>query len=546
MTGLVIDVHDLRKSFGARKVVDGLTLQVAAGEICGFLGANGSGKTTTIRLLCGLLTPDGGSGTCLGFDIVREAAGIRRQIGYMTQRFSLYDDLTVFENLDFVARVYEMPRRREAVQRDHVADGPCRPRRPARRRALRRLEAASGACRLRAARAEAAAARRAHRRDRRQGAPRVLGSDPRHGRRRPDHAGFDPLHGRGRALQAHRLSVERPHRRAGRRPTRSSAAPASSPSRQPAPMSTRRRAGCGACRASRPPPCSDARCMSPASTAPRWSGRSPHSARASSTGTRSPRGWRTSSSTCSATRRSSDDRVFAPAVRRRAPQGMDPGAARSDDAADDHCAAGHAAFSVRLRDQHRSASTCRPACCRPIIRNTSARSSRRSRTPAITISGCSTPRPRPIARSPRATVLFVINIPPNFDALGRSRREAGDSDRRRRHRPVGHRQRHRGARPDRRRAQPRPAAAPAIPAGDAAVPVSGARALQPRAADRAQHRARADLHRLDLLDPVHHHAVDHPRARARHDGKPAGHAGAADRGDARQDRPLYRRSAIFR
>jgi ABC-type multidrug transport system ATPase subunit len=113
----VIDVHDLQKSFGARTVVAGLDLRVDAGEICGFLGANGSGKTTTIRLLCGLLTPDGGSGSCLGFDLRRDAALIRRQIGYMTQRFGLYEDLTVRENLDFVARVYEMPDRRQAVPR---------------------------------------------------------------------------------------------------------------------------------------------------------------------------------------------------------------------------------------------------------------------------------------------------------------------------------------------------------------------------------------------------------------------------------------------
>ncbi len=115
MTAPVIDVHDLRKSFGARKVVEGLTLQVDAGEICGFLGANGSGKTTTIRMLCGLLTPDGGGGTCLGLDIVSDAMLIRRQIGYMTQRFSFYDDLTVSENLNFVAAVYEMPDRPRAV-----------------------------------------------------------------------------------------------------------------------------------------------------------------------------------------------------------------------------------------------------------------------------------------------------------------------------------------------------------------------------------------------------------------------------------------------
>ena len=116
MSEPVISVHDLRKSFGARKVVEGLSLQVAAGEICGFLGANGSGKTTTIRMLCGLLTPDGGGGTCLGLDIVRDAPLIRRQIGYMTQRFSFYDDLTVRENLDFVASVYGLRERRKAVQ----------------------------------------------------------------------------------------------------------------------------------------------------------------------------------------------------------------------------------------------------------------------------------------------------------------------------------------------------------------------------------------------------------------------------------------------
>ncbi len=115
MNDLVIDVRDLRKSFGALKVVDGLSLQVAKGEICGFLGANGSGKTTTIRMLCGLLTPDAGAGQCLGYDIMRQPHEIRRDVGYMTQRFSFYEDLTVFENLDFVARVYEMKHRRAAI-----------------------------------------------------------------------------------------------------------------------------------------------------------------------------------------------------------------------------------------------------------------------------------------------------------------------------------------------------------------------------------------------------------------------------------------------
>ena len=115
MTDFAIDVRGLAKSFGDLKVVDGLDLKVAEGEICGFLGANGSGKTTTIRMLCGLLKPDGGEGRCLGYDLVNQPHEIRRQVGYMTQRFSLYEDLTVNENLDFVAHLYEMPNRREAV-----------------------------------------------------------------------------------------------------------------------------------------------------------------------------------------------------------------------------------------------------------------------------------------------------------------------------------------------------------------------------------------------------------------------------------------------
>ncbi len=115
MTSLAIDVRGLRKSFGSHSVVDGLDLQVPEGEICGFLGGNGSGKTTTIRLLCGLLKPDAGGGTCLGFDVVRQAAELRLQIGYMTQRFSLYGDLSVEENLDFVGRLYRMPERARAV-----------------------------------------------------------------------------------------------------------------------------------------------------------------------------------------------------------------------------------------------------------------------------------------------------------------------------------------------------------------------------------------------------------------------------------------------
>jgi ABC-2 type transport system ATP-binding protein len=114
---LAIDVRGLTKRYGGRAVVDGVDLQVHAGRICGFLGPNGSGKTTTIRMLCGLLTPDAGEGTCLGLDLKRDALRIRREVGYMTQRFGLYEDLSIRENLDFVGRLYELPRRREVVDR---------------------------------------------------------------------------------------------------------------------------------------------------------------------------------------------------------------------------------------------------------------------------------------------------------------------------------------------------------------------------------------------------------------------------------------------
>jgi len=106
---IAIDVQGLSKSFDGRTVVDNLTMQVKRGSIYGFLGPNGSGKTTTIRMLCGLLTPDKGRGTCLGYDITKDADKIKRHVGYMTQRFSLYQDLSVRENLEFVARLYGMP-----------------------------------------------------------------------------------------------------------------------------------------------------------------------------------------------------------------------------------------------------------------------------------------------------------------------------------------------------------------------------------------------------------------------------------------------------
>jgi ABC-2 type transport system ATP-binding protein len=103
---LAIDVHDLSKSFGPVRAVKDVAIQVEQGHITGFLGPNGSGKTTTLRMLCGLLTPDSGAGTVLGLDFPRDAAAIKRQTGYMTQRFSLYEDLTIEENLAFIARVY--------------------------------------------------------------------------------------------------------------------------------------------------------------------------------------------------------------------------------------------------------------------------------------------------------------------------------------------------------------------------------------------------------------------------------------------------------
>ena len=112
-----IDVSGLVKRFGDRTVVDHVSMKVERGEIVGFLGPNGSGKTTTIRIMCGLLTPDEGEGTVLGFDLRTQGRRIRREVGYMTQRFSFYEDLTIAENLEFVARLYELKPVAEHVTR---------------------------------------------------------------------------------------------------------------------------------------------------------------------------------------------------------------------------------------------------------------------------------------------------------------------------------------------------------------------------------------------------------------------------------------------
>lgn len=111
----IIDVKNLRKTFDGKVAVDDISLKINKGEVFGFLGPNGSGKTTTIRLICGLLTPDKGGGTCLGYDIVKQASLIKREVGYMTQTFSLYDEMSVYENLDFIARLYEIDNRNARV-----------------------------------------------------------------------------------------------------------------------------------------------------------------------------------------------------------------------------------------------------------------------------------------------------------------------------------------------------------------------------------------------------------------------------------------------
>ena len=195
-----IDVRGVTKKFGDRTVVNDIAMQVRPGEIYGFLGPNGSGKTTFLRMLCGLLKPDAGSGQCLGLDFRRESPEIKKRVGYMTQRFSFYEDLTIEENLDFIAQAlrHSAAQGRRGKKPRTARHGRAAP--AARRHAFRRLETAAGAVRLPDSRAATAFAGRADGGRGPEGAPRFLGGNSPTCRRRIDRAGHDALHGRGGAL----------------------------------------------------------------------------------------------------------------------------------------------------------------------------------------------------------------------------------------------------------------------------------------------------------------------------------------------------------
>ena len=119
---IAVDVTDLRRTFGEFVAVDNISLSVGRGEIFGFLGPNGAGKSTTIRMLCGLLMPSGGTGTVGGFDINKESESIKQIIGYMSQKFSLYDDLTVEENIDFFGGIYNVPKEKKTARKEWVLE----------------------------------------------------------------------------------------------------------------------------------------------------------------------------------------------------------------------------------------------------------------------------------------------------------------------------------------------------------------------------------------------------------------------------------------
>ncbi|MBC7076258.1 MAG: ABC transporter ATP-binding protein, partial [Syntrophomonadaceae bacterium] len=115
---LAIRTRDLTKKFGDFTAVDRVTLEIEEGEVCGFLGPNGAGKSTTIRMLCGILDPTSGTGNILGYDLVRDTDKIKNKIGYMSQKFSLYHDLTVTENLEFYMGIYSIPPREKKSRRE--------------------------------------------------------------------------------------------------------------------------------------------------------------------------------------------------------------------------------------------------------------------------------------------------------------------------------------------------------------------------------------------------------------------------------------------
>ena len=198
-------VH-LVKRFGDFTSVDDVTFEVQEGEVFGLLGSNGAGKSTLIRLFCGLLTPTSGTGRVLGLDVARDPEGVRRRIGYMTQRFSLYDELTVRQNLDFFSGVYGLrgKERRRAPGLGGRHRGARRQGGPGDPLPPRRLEAAPGPRLRRAPPAPAGLPRRAHGRRRSHLPAPFLGADRRHVGRWRDGARDHPLPGRGGALRPHR------------------------------------------------------------------------------------------------------------------------------------------------------------------------------------------------------------------------------------------------------------------------------------------------------------------------------------------------------